>query len=324
VNEREAIEIITAGARQQPGIQLGPGDDAAILRCPEGREIVWTTDVQAEGQHFHHRWLDCDSLGLRSLAVNLSDLAAMGAEPWAYLLALGVPEDAEPVDLEDLAHGLREGEDRWKLALAGGHTFRNPDGWMVIISMAGLVPEGRRLRRDGAEPGMGLYLSGSLGAAARGLEILRSGRGGARSPAEEAAMQRWLMPVPRLALGRTLAETGVVGAVIDVSDGLSRDLHHICRASGVGARVEAAKLPCDCCLQTFDQARCRNFCLHGGEDYELLFAAQTGCDVESLGAGMQIHRIGDILPEAAGVLLAGDDGKETPLPDLGHDHLRAS
>jgi thiamine-monophosphate kinase len=188
--------------------------------------------------------------------------------------------------------------------------------------MAGLVPAGRRLKRDGAKPGMGLYLSGNLGGAARGLEILSSGRGGARTPAEVAATQRWLTPVPRLALGRALAESGVVGAAIDISDGFSKDLHHLCRASGVGARVEANRIPCDCCLQTFDKARCRNFCLHGGEDYELLFAALEGCDAEALGGGVQIHRIGEILPAEEGVLLVADDGEVTRLPDLGHDHLR--
>lgn len=321
MRERDAIEILVEGARSERFLPVGPGDDAAVLALPDGEEIAWTTDVQAEGTHFLRRWISPEVLACRTLAVNLSDLAAMGARPWGYLLALGAPEGVRLDDLQDLARGLRGAEERWGLALAGGHTFRHPAGWLLVVSMIGLLPRGRRLLRDGARPGMDVWVSGSLGGASRGLEILGSGRGGARSREEVGAVGRWMTPEPRLALGRALLDGDLAAAALDVSDGLARELHHLCCASGVGARIEAERIPRDPALSRLAPERALRHCLEGGEDYELLFVAEPGADVEAAGRGVPVTRIGEVLPAGAGVLLRRPDGSEQPLPDRGYDHL---
>jgi thiamine-monophosphate kinase len=321
MDEKHAIELLTSGAHCAETVLLGPGDDTAVLQPPGDKVLTWTTDVQEEGRHFRRRWLQNEQLARRVLAVNLSDLAAMGARPWAYLLAVGVPSDTDENDLRELATGLRHAEEEWGLTLAGGHTWRHDPGWLFVISMAGIVPEGNALRRDTASAGMGLYVSGTLGGSARGLEILRAGRGGARNEAEMNAVNEWIRPEPRIALGIALRQRHLEAALIDISDGLSTDLHHLCQASGVGARIEIDRLPFDPSLEGLDASHRLHLALHGGEDYELLFATSRGASLKSLNFHEGITRIGEIRPESEGVRLAHPDGSENDLPAAGHDHF---
>lgn len=322
MDEAEAIARITRGAAPREGLILGPGDDAAVLHPPEGSDLVWTTDLQAEGRHFEMGWLRLDELAIRTLAVNLSDLAAMGARPWAYLLSLGIPPQAPPADLDELAAGLGYAEEIWGLALAGGHTWRHRSGWLLSLSMLGLAPAGRRLTQTGAKAGMHLWVTGTLGAAARGLEILASGRGGPRGPSERAAARRWIRPEPRLEAGRALLEEGIASAVVDLSDGLAPDLRRMCRASEVGAVVEESALPADAVLDDVPEGRRTELCLGRGEDYELLFAADPGVPVPKEIAGIPLTRIGELRPPEDGFHLRASDGDLVPLPEGGYDHLK--
>jgi thiamine-monophosphate kinase len=246
--------------------------------------------------------------------VNLSDLAAMGGSPAAYLLTAGVPPGATADDLEALARGLRDAEREWAVTLAGGHTFHREEGWLLSISLLGLAPSEGALTRSGARPGDELFVTGSLGGAARGLQLLETGKTEGATGADADALQRLLAPVPRLSTGQQLARAGAT-ACMDLSDGIALDLRRLCEASGVGGLLEETAIPCHPSIQGLDGAARLGLALGGGEDYELLFSASPGGAIEDA------TRVGEVLPGESGLILRREDGSEEALPRLGHDHL---
>ena len=254
-NDEAAIigRFTAAFGRPSPPVVLGPGDDCALLRPRPGEVLALTTDALVEGVHFSPAFSPAD-IGHKALAVNLSDLAAMGARPVAFLCALAFPERWLP-HLSGIARGMARLARAHGCALAGGNVSRARE-LSVTITAVGAVPVGQALTRAGARPGHALYLSGPLGGAAAGLR--------SQAPAHRSRQRR---PRPRVALG--LALRGVASAAIDVSDGLVRDLGRLLDASGVGAEVEPERIP-RARGATLDEA------LRGGEDYELLFAVPEG------------------------------------------------
>lgn len=241
------------------GLVLGPGDDGALLRPTPGRELCVTTDTVREGTHFGPRFRPAE-IGHKALAVNLSDLAAMGAEPRWFLVALELPPAWIGPPLDRLAQGMARLAARYGCLLAGGNLCR-AERLALTITAIGEVPPSLALRRGGLRPGDLLAVTGHLGSAALGLRRLRRGRG------QGAAERSQLRPEPRVAAGR--AARGIARAAIDLSDGLAQDLGHICRASRCGAVIWATALPTIAAV-----ARHRDrlaLCLGGGEDYELLF-----------------------------------------------------
>jgi len=287
---------------QRDDVVLGVGDDAALVRPPVGMELALAADAIVEGIHFPAGLAGGD-VGHRVLAVNLSDLAAMGAEPAWALLTLTLPA-AEEDWLRDFSGGLHELARRHGLQVVGGDTTSGP--LTAAVTVAGFVPPGQALRRSGARPGDEVWVSGTPGDAAAGLAAL-SGKLDAPPEVIEPLVHRFIRPEPRVSLGLVLR--GVASACIDVSDGLAGDLGKLCEASGVGALLDSTRLPRSAALRgALDPESARRLILSGGDDYELLFTVPPGTDVGALerASGVSLTRIGSIVA-GYGISLDGSD-----------------
>ena len=298
---------------------LGVGDDAALLALTPGHELAASTDTMVEGVHFFPE-VEPDSLGHKALAVNLSDMAAMGARPKWAMLALTVPK-AEEAWFEGFARGFFALAAEHDVDLIGGDTARGPRN--ICVQIMGEVPQGRALRRDGARVGDDVWVSGHVGDAAAAVAHLK---GALRLSGAVLAhcLVRLNRPVPRVALGRMLI--GVANSAIDISDGLLGDLGHICERSGVGAAIEFAAIPCSAELMPLrGHALVTRAILTGGDDYELCFTAVAGrrSEIEALSAqaGLVLTRIGRIVA-GTGIVVADEAGKAMGAKDGGFDHFR--
>lgn len=306
--------------RRQPGrAVLGIGDDCALLAPSPGFQLAVSTDMLVEGRHFF-AGADARMLGHKSLAVNLSDLAAMGATPRAFTLALALPA-ADRAWLEPFSRGLFELADAHGCELVGGDTTKGPLN--ICITVFGEVAPGHALRRDAARPGDDIWISGTLGDARLALagywnEVALD----AASLAEAAP--RMHMPSPRVQLGRALSEQPIAHAAIDISDGLVGDLGHILAASKVGATLDADALPPGPVLARQEAGLRRRFCAAGGDDYELCFTAPAANRDAVLAAARAAHtpvtRVGAI-DVAPGLRLVDGAGRALDLALAGFDHF---
>ena len=275
-------------------VRLGIGDDCALLRSRSGEELAVTTDLSIAGRHFRLDWHPPASVGHRALARGLSDLAAMGARPVAAFLSLGLPRDLispsgrRPAWVQSFLQGLLTLGKMYKLPLAGGDLSESPVAMADIVLIGG-VPVGRALLRSTARPGHLLYVTGSLGGSSAALANLAGLQQHRMTKKRTAQLAPHFYPQPRIAQGRWLVRYGKASAAIDLSDGLSTDLAHLCQESRVAAEVDAALLPIhpDASLA---QA------LNGGEDYELLFTAPPSVRIPKAIAGVPVTQIGRILP----------------------------
>jgi len=314
-------------------VALGIGDDCAILRPPRGCEVVVTTDFSLEGRHFRRDLHPPESVGHRCLARGLSDLAAMGATPLAAFLSLALPADllSEPKGRRWLAgffRGLRTLANRYQVPLAGGDTSqspgKSPGEVLADIILIGATPTGKALRRSGASPGDVLYVTGHLGgAAAEFAEVLHRRKA---VKAGTAKNHPPLSPEPRLAAGRALLGRSLATACIDISDGLSTDLAHLCRASGVHAEIEQSALPIHPLARKLGTGAAIQAALHGGEDYELLFSAPATTRIPKSIAGVRVNRIGRITQKRSAtplLTLKQADGKRNRLEPAGWEHFSA-
>jgi thiamine-monophosphate kinase len=299
---------------------LGIGDDCALVKAPTGLVLAVTTDMLVEGTHFLPG-ADARSLGHKSLAVNLSDLAAMGADPCWFLLAISLP-DADEAWLGGFSEGMFALAATHSIELIGGDTTRGPR--TICITAIGTLPPGYALRRDTAAAGEEVWLSGSTGDAALGLAHLK-GRVQLGADAARHCLARLETPVPRIALGKKLR--GIAGAAIDVSDGLLADLGHVAEQSKVGAEVEYDALPRSPALRSCADRTLADQCLlAGGDDYELLFTAPEArrAEVEAAGraAGVAVARIGRIVAGAPAVTLLDAERRPIEISARGFDHFR--
>jgi len=287
-------------------VRLGIGDDTAVLRAPrEGREILLTTDQVIENTHFVRHKHPARALGHKTLARGLSDVAAMGGEPLCFLLSLCLPEWARGSWLRQYIYGMFQVAKREKAPCAGGDIARG-ECFCAALTVVGTVARGKALRRDGARPGDLLFVSGRLGGSELGLSGLLSEASG-----RSAAVRRHLFPEPRLALGRLLSGLRA-SAAIDLSDGLSMDLARLARSSRVGAEIDAAAVP------LFPGASLEQ-ALHGGEEYELLFAVRPAARVPASAGGVRLSCIGRVRKEL-GVVLRTAHGVEN-LEPRGYQHF---
>ncbi|HSQ72350.1 MAG TPA: thiamine-phosphate kinase [Rubrivivax sp.] len=296
---------------------LGVGDDCALLQVGTGMQLAVSCDMLVEGRHFLSS-VPPARLGHKALAVNLSDLAACGAEPLAFTLALALPR-ADDEFLTGFAQGMFALADAHGIELVGGDTTAGPLN--ICITVFGQVPAGQALLRSGARPGDEVWVSGALGDARLALEVFR---GAASLPGEDFEFVRRAMelPQPRVALG--LALRGVASSAIDLSDGLAGDLAHVLQRSGVGAVLHADALPRSAVLAALPLSLQRQCVLSGGDDYELLFTApparRDAVRAAAAQAGVAVTRCGEIVA-GSGLRVLDADGQDLPTAWRGFDHF---
>ena len=356
--ERELVGRIQQRLPPAPGwMVVGIGDDAAVVEPERNRLEVLTVDAVVEGVHFDRAFTPPDAIGHRALAVNLSDLAAMGASPRLALVSLALPAAFDVDDFDGVVSGLVALATRHRLHLAGGNLTRSPGPLVIDITLVGTVKPRRALTRAGARAGDELYVTGSIGGAAAGLQMLKAGRrlseevGSAPSAAEdndvesvqvrpgaspasspvrgslpESCIRRYLYPEPRVRIGTLVARNRAAGACIDLSDGLADAVHQIARASGVGAIVDAGALPIEPGAHEWTRRQGGDpvlAAISSGDDYELLVAVRPRTSSRLAAAERHgdapLTRVG--VCTAAGQVVLRRDGADEPMPE-GYSHFR--
>jgi thiamine-monophosphate kinase len=313
MKERNLIQQIRkmAASSVNGAVKTGIGDDCAVLRLKPGFELLVTTDFCIENVHFRRAWHPPAAVGHRCFTRGLSDVAAMGGEPLACFLSLGLPADAPPPWVRGFLGGLLALARSHNVQLAGGDVSSESRITADII-VTGQVPAGTAILRSGASPGDRIYVTGALGGSAATLKQLYAGK-----TIKPTKSNPHFYPKPRPEVGDFLRKNRLATALIDISDGLSVDLTHICDESGVSAVVAANKIPI---ARNADL----ELALHGGEDYELLFTAPKRAKVPSRIAGVMITEIGEIRNRrdySSAIQILGDNGKVRPLPQRGWEHF---
>jgi thiamine-monophosphate kinase len=341
LGERALIQRITARLATPAWLVVGPGDDAAVVEPPRGALDVFTTDVQVEGVHFDRRFVPPEAIGHRALAVNLSDLAAMGARPRAALLSLVLPDALDVATVDGLLDGLLALADAHRVAVVGGNVSRSPGPLVVDVTAIGAVRRRRILTRSGARPGDRVYVTGTIGDALVGLESLQHRADLHRAdlkvrPYTEAVgadlqvgpqEHRYLRPEPRVRAGLAIAGCRAASACMDLSDGLADAVRQMAAASAVGIELDAAALPIAEPVRRWHDGRGRDpveAALQGGDDYELLLTSRPAHHGRLRGAqralaGLPITRIGVVTRERRLVLRTADGMRELP---AGFEHFR--
>ena len=311
-----------------PDVVIGIGDDTAVIRNGENLCLLITCDIQVEDQHFNFTTIAPYQLGRRAMAVNLSDIAAMGGRPSYALVSLGFPRSFPLPDFESLIEGMRDQLSEFSAAIIGGNLSRTGEKLIIDITLMGDVQPDQYLTRAGARAGDRLFVTGSPGAAAAGLAILQ--KYGTDYPAEfERLVQKHLQPIPRIAAGQRIAQSGFATAMIDVSDGIASDLNHICTSSNVGAEIYTSQLPVTDEIKrvaSLSGASPLELMLQGGEDYELLFTLKPDTPDSVANSiiqehGVNIVEIGTILPEKSGYYRINEKRQKIPVLARGWDHF---
>lgn len=315
--EFELIARLVKGLRLSSRTILGPGDDCAVL-APNRRPQLFTIDSMAEGVHFRLEWGPPEKLGAKALAVNLSDVAAMGGTPAAFVVNLGVREGLDGRFFDRLYAGLKQMAVRYRTDMVGGNITRS-DRLSITIALLGDASS-RILRRDAGRPGDEIFVTGTVGDSSAGLRIL-DGALSARGAARKFLVERHLNPIPRIEAGLALARIKPAPAAIDISDGLLQDLGHILERSAVGAEIEAAAVPVSPAYRAV-MGDDLSLALGGGEDYELLFCLRPGHSEARLrrSLGVPVRRIGRLVKGKKAVVL-GKGGTLTAKVE-GWDQLR--
>lgn len=311
---------------------IGISDDAAAFETEAGRVTVMTADAFVEGVHFDPSFVPFRDLGWRAMAANLSDVAAMGGRPTWATVCLCIPPSCPAESLEALYAGMDAVAAPLGCRIVGGDTTASPSGLMLAISLLGEVKRERITPRGGVRPGDLFCVTGHLGGSRAGLEVLRRGRlGRPLQGCFEEVVGRFLRPVPRVREAAAMGDAAAIHAAIDISDGLSSEVHHLCRMSRVGARIEGGSVP----IHAEAHAVARlcgeeglTFALSGGEDFELLFTVAPG-DAERVAraveaaTGTPISVIGEGIPPEEGVRIRRDDAWH-PLSNAGYEHFKVS
>jgi thiamine-monophosphate kinase len=315
VPERALIHSIRTRVRGSRNLVTGLGDDCAVLQLPSGHELLVTTDFSLEGIHFRRDWHSPEVVGHRCLTRGLSDIAAMGGTPLAVFLSLALPVKTPQRWVDRFLDGLLALARAVKVPLAGGDTAQSPIGVLADIQVLGSIPRGKAILRSGARAGDLLYVTGDLGAGAAALDrMLQSGR-----KVRETDYPRHFHPTARLEVGTYLRKNELASSMIDLSDGLSTDLSHLCEESHVGAELEAEAVPRSHIGKTRRIVDLR-FALHGGDDYELLFTARPGKKIPTRVMGVPVTRIGKMTRRQGMTLL--EDGRTSRLSPQGWEHFR--
>jgi thiamine-monophosphate kinase len=314
--EKALIAGIRGAVRKSKGpVVTGIGDDCAVLRPPAGHEILVTTDLTLERVHFRREWHPPEVVGRRCLTRGLSDIAATGGQPLAVFLSLALPGKLPQNWVDRFMKGLIALSREFKVPLAGGDTAQSPREILADIVVLGSVPKGTAVLRSGAKPGDRIYVTGELGGSSAALKEFVAGR-----KAQPKDFRRHFHPVPRIAVGDFLRKRGLATAMIDLSDGLSTDLTHICDESRVGAEILAPEIP---------RARVGHprrpvelkLALHGGEDYELLFTARANARIPNRIAQVPVSLVGTIT-RGGSIHVRDKNGSLTKLKPEGWEHFK--
>lgn len=299
-------------------IRKGIGDDCAVLETGGKRCLLVTTDTLIQGIHFTDQTLPPEALGWKALAVNVSDISAMGGTPRTAFLSMGLQPKTSISFLESFMAGFKALADETAIVLAGGDTVESPSFAAITVTLLGDCPPENVVYRSGARVGDDLWVTGPLGNAAGGLFLLREGLS-AETSAYASLIKAHQRPAPRLGAGIALGESGLVHAMIDISDGIAKDLGHICEQSHTGALLQATSIPMsDALLRLAADAKKSplDWALHGGEDYELLFAASASDEEKIVSlttkvSGSPPAKIGTVINKD-GIWLEGEAGRKRP------------
>jgi len=327
MKERELIQCLSSmavGAKEE-ALLCGIGDDCAVVRSGEGRVLLYSMDTLQEGVHFDLSWHPLKQLGRKSVTVNVSDIAAMGGRPKYFLFSLGIPPGFADARALQLSEGVVEACALYDCQLIGGDTVASPAGLSLTLTVIGEAREGQVVYRHGAQLGDIVYVSGPLGLSAAGLALFQAGEG------DLAGFSRLYRahcdPLAQVALGQRLAKSGLVNAMMDLSDGLATDLAHLCARSGLGARIFRHALPLD---DECEQAAALlgreslEWMISGGEDYALLLTAPKDAKQQLLAlgeqAGQTLYPLGEMV-QGAGVELVDAEGYARSVSYRGFDHF---
>ena len=296
------------------------GDDCAVLPKNARQDLIVTADLLVEDIDFRLEWTRPELLGHKALAISLSDIAAMGGTPKWSMLTIGIPVHLwKGTFLDKFYQGWFALAKQYGVELAGGDVSRTPDRLVIDSIVAGEISRGNAVMRSGAWPGDSIFVTGSLGGAAAGLELLESGRLFSKSRGHiKDLLLRQLSPTPRVEIGKHLSSRKLATSMIDISDGLGSDLHHLCEASRVGARIDANLIPIDENISGFTIDQIQRFALASGEDFELLFTSKS--KIISSIKSTPITRVGEITSNTGIVELASRE-RTIRLPRSGYRHF---
>ncbi|MBA2393409.1 MAG: thiamine-phosphate kinase [Ktedonobacteraceae bacterium] len=332
--EFELIAHLTRGLPPRSDVALGVGDDCAILDLNGDTLLLATSDSQVEGVHFKRQFSSPEQVGRKALAVNLSDIAAMGGEPRYALISLILPADLPRSYIDVLYTGIRHEATHYATAIVGGNiaSSSNSTALVIDITLLGTIERGHAITRSGAQSGDTLMVTGALGDSAAGLYTLL--HPSARYPrnAQEILRTVHRAPQPRVRVGRILSQFGpeIITSMLDISDGLSGDLAHLCTCSNVGVYIELAHLPLSSSIRAVAASIGYDpftWALHGGEDYELLFTVSPGhaqevSEAVHAATSVSVTAIGTMLPSEAGMKVVYSDGHEDVLDVRSWNHLK--
>ena len=324
-------QLRRAFGRTGPAVVRGIGDDAAIITPARGRQLILTTDLLIEGVHFDLRTSSFEDVGYKAAIANLSDIAAMGARPEQALVSIALPPSCTAAQVLRLYKGIMAACRPHRVALIGGDTSASRHGLFLSLTVTGSVPSGAALRRDGARAGDLLYVTGTLGDSLAGLKLLsrrERSAGPLKASARRFLIERHRRPIAQVRLGQTMSALRAASAAIDLSDGLSGDLRHLCEQSGVGAELAAAALPLSPALQAYARSSRADpvaLALQGGEDYELLLAVPPAkrrvVQHATRRTGRRVTCVGVLRPQAFGLRIREITGRLRRLPVTSYVHF---
>ena len=325
IGEFGLLEKIRHKIRQRSHhIKLGVGDDCAVVASSD-RDLLTSTDMLIENVHFDLKYFSPEMIGKKAIAVNLSDIAAMGGRPLYILISLGIPSSTPVEFVEKLYIGFETMAKKYGCSIVGGDISKSINGLIVSITIIGEIKKNASIKRSGAKNKDLIFVTGNLGDSAAGLESLKR----YHYPKKNIAIRKHLCPIPRLEEGQILAEKVGVSSMIDLSDGLASDLRRLCEESNCGARIYLDKIPLSSRLKKLEKSGNRkviDYSLYGGEDYELLFTIKRS-KIKGLQKSWQkmktaITNVGEILDKKHGITMVLPDGKEKLLSKTGYNHFK--
>lgn len=330
-NEKLLLEIIASMNRcRDDSVILGIGDDAAAVRF-NSEILLISTDMLVEGIHFRREFTTAKQLGSKAITVCLSDIASMGGTPRWVTVSLGIPQHTDLDEVQEFFRGLKSAGDKYGVIVVGGDTVRSPGPWIIDVASLGSAKPGNLKPRSAAKVGEFLLVTGELGASAAGLDVLLHSEADIPTEARQEAVYRHICPPARVSEGIFLGTLEHVSAMIDISDGLGKEVHEIAAASNVGIMLEGDLIPIApsaTVVATCMSKDPADYALWGGEDYELLFTVSPGRHQEIMEMlpkryGTKVSVIGRVVPPEEGVTIR-KEGERLPLPNWGYDHFSKS